>query len=244
MVKKLVAVAVAAAAVAMPLSGCSSDDSSPGSIRVLAAASLVDVLKPLVAAYEHNNPGAKVQVDTGASSALVQKLTSGAKADVLVTADETTMTKAVDAGVAKDPHVVATNQLVIVVPKGNPGKVTDVRYFTVPGNRAVVCASEVPCGRAAEKAIAAIGGTPHPITRAVDVRAALGAVTSGEANAALVYATDAKSAGDKVETIPIPDAPVNKYPASALTERGQLFVDLLANPEGQRIFQEAGFGPA
>ena len=60
------------------------------------------------------------------------------------------------------------------MPKGNPGKVTDVRYFTVPGNRSVVCASEVPCGRAAEKAIAAIGGTPHPISRAVDVRAALG----------------------------------------------------------------------
>ncbi|GAB09575.1 molybdate ABC transporter substrate binding protein [Gordonia araii NBRC 100433] len=240
--RKRLAAAAVGAVMAASLAGCGSDDSP--TIRVLAAASLVDVLKPLVAAYEQANPGASVQVDTGASSALVQKLESGATGDVLVTADEATMTKAVDAGVARDPKVVATNRLVIVVPNGNPGKVADVRFFAVPGNRAVVCAREVPCGAAAEKAIAAVGGTPQPISRATDVRAALGSVTSGEADAALVYATDAASAGDRVETIAIPDAPVNRYPASALTDAGASFVALLAGPDGQRIFREAGFGPA
>ncbi len=242
--KKAAVVATAAAVAVAGLAGCGRDDASPQSIRVLAAASLVDVLKPMVTAYRQEHPGAAVQVDTGASSALVQKLKSGAKGDVLITADEATMAKAVAAGVARDPRVVATNRLVIVVPKGNPGKVTDVRFFTVAGNRAVVCAREVPCGAAAEKAIAAIGGTAHPISRATDVRAALGSVTSGEADAALVYATDAASAGDRVETIAIPDAPVNRYPASALTDAGRAFVDLLAGKAGQRIFAEGGFGPA
>jgi len=242
LLKKLSAVAVAAFVVAAPLTGCSDDKSSEESIRVLAAASLVDVLKPMVAAYTAEHPGAKVQVDTGASSALVQKLKSGAKGDVLVTANQSTMDNAVAAGVAHDPRVVATNRLVIVVPKGNPGKVTDVRFFTVAGNRAVVCAREVPCGAAAEEAIAAIGGTLKPISRATDVRAALASVTSGEADAALVYATDAASAGDRVETIAIPDAPVNRYPASALTDAGKGFVDLLAGPTGRRVFREAGFG--
>ncbi|QKT06917.1 molybdate ABC transporter substrate-binding protein [Gordonia sp. X0973] len=239
---RLLAATAAASLAIVSLAGCSSDGTSSQSIRVLAAASLVDVLRPMVSAYAKEHPGAKVQVDTGASSALVQKLTSGAKGDVLITADEKTMTKAVDGKVAHDPRVVATNRLVIVVPKGNPGKVTGVKYFTEPGSRAVICAREVPCGAAAEKAIAAIGGTPHPISRAVDVRAALASVTSGEADAALVYATDAASAGDRVETIAIPDAPVNRYPAAALTDDGKAFVDLLAGPEGQRIFREAGFG--
>lgn len=93
--KHLSLVALAALVVVAPLAGCAREDASPQSIRVLAAASLVDVLKPMVAAYRQANPGAKVQVDTGASSALVQKLRSGAKADVLITADEATMSKAV-----------------------------------------------------------------------------------------------------------------------------------------------------
>lgn len=233
----------AAVALSASMTACSSSD-DPGNIRVMAAASLVDVMEPLSEAYGVEYSGATVQVDAAASSALVQRLKSGASADVLITADTATMDDAVAAGVAKDPVVVATNKLVIVVPKGNPGGVRGLDYFTTAGNRSVICASEVPCGRAAEKAIAQIDGTPQPISRAVDVRAALGAVTSGEADAALVYATDAASAGDKVETIEIPNAPVVQYPAAALTDKGQDFVDLLTSPEGATIFAEAGFGSA
>ncbi|WP_440712002.1 molybdate ABC transporter substrate-binding protein [Gordonia sp. FQ] len=246
--RRLVGVTVAMAAtvaVAASATACSSDGGKSGdakTIRVMAAASLVDVMKPLNSAYGDEHDGAKVQLDTGASSALVQKLKSGAKADVLITADTETMDKAVKDGLAKDPVVIATNKLVIVVPKGNPGKVTGLDFFTKEGNRAVICASEVPCGRAAERAIAAIGGTPHPISRAVDVRNALGTVTSGEADAALVYATDAASAGDKVETIEIPNAPVVQYPASALTDAGKDYVDLLTSDKGKKILADAGFG--
>lgn len=235
-------VAVAAVlALSASMTGCSSSDDDH-SIRVMAAASLVDVMKPLSSAYGEEHDGAKVEVDAAASSALVQRLKSGAKADVLITADTTTMDQAVSAGVAKDPVVVATNTLVIVVPKGNPGKVTGLDFFTTAGNRSVICASEVPCGRAAEKAISATGGTPQPLTRAVDVRAALGSVTSGEADAALVYATDAKSAGDKVDTIEIPNAPVVEYPASALNDNGADFVKLLSSDKGKQILRDAGFG--
>lgn len=222
------------------LAGCSSDD--PGQIRVVAAASLVDVMEPLSAAYSDEHDGAQVQVDAAASSALVQRLRSGADADVLITADTATMDRAVDDGLATDPVVVATNKLVIVVPAGNPGEVTGLEAFTQAGTRTVICAAEVPCGRAAEKALGAIGGTPQPMTRAVDVRAALGAVTSGEANAALVYETDARSAGDKVDVVEFPNAPVNQYPAAAVTDEGQEFVDLLVSPRGREILADAGFG--
>ena len=236
-------IAIAAVTVlAVTATACSSGDTDDGNIRVMAAASLVDVMNPLADLYGEAHNGAEVQVDAAASSALVQRLESGAKADVLITADTTTMDNAVAAGVAKDPVIIATNKLVIVVPKDNPGSVTGLEYFTTAGNRTVICASEVPCGRAAEKAISAIGGTPQPISRAVDVRAALGSVTSGEADAALVYATDAASAGDKVKTIDIPDAPVVEYPASALTDGGKDFVNLLTSTKGKQILTDAGFG--
>ena len=222
------------------LAGCSSD--GPGQIRVMAAASLVDVMEPLSDAYGDEHDGARVQVDAAASSALVQRLRSGADADVLITADTATMDRAVADGLAADPVVVATNELVIVVPAGNPGEVTGLETFTRAGTRTVICAAEVPCGRAAEKALSAIGGTPQPLTRAVDVRAALGAVTSGEANAALVYETDARSAGDTVDVVEFPNAPVNRYPAAAVTDEGQAFVDLLVSPRGREILADAGFG--
>lgn len=235
----LLAIAVIAG-LSVSTTACSSDDD--GSIRVMAAASLVDVMNPLSGAYGEQHDGASVQVDAAASSALVQRLKSGAKADVLITADTTTMDQAVADGLAADPVVVATNELVIVVPRGNPAGVTGLDFFATAGNRSVICAAEVPCGRAAEQAIDAAGGTPHPVSRAVDVRAALGAVTSGEADAALVYQTDAASAGDQVDVIEIPDAPVNEYPAAALTGGGEDFVHLLTSREGRRILQNAGFG--
>ncbi|WP_024332890.1 molybdate ABC transporter substrate-binding protein [Gordonia hirsuta] len=236
---RYVAAAIAALAATAVLTACGSGGDT---IRVMAAASLVDVMKPLSHAYGESHGGANVQVDAAASSALVQRLKSGATADVLITADTETMDKAVADGVAKDPVVVATNTLVIVVPKGNPGSVTGLDYFAAAGNRSVICDTAVPCGRAADKALGAIGATARPITRAVDVRAALGAVTSGEADAALVYATDARSAGDKVETIAIPNAPVVRYPAAALTADGDDFVDLLISQNGRRILADAGFG--
>lgn len=235
-----VLVIAAIVGLSVSMTACSSDDGQ--SIRVMAAASLVDVMEPLSDAYGEQHDGASVEVDAAASSALVQRLKSGAKADVLITADTTTMDQAVADGLAADPVVVATNKLVIVVPKGNPAGVTGLDFFTTAGNRSVICASEVPCGRAAEKAIDATGGTPQPISRAVDVRAALGSVTSGEADAALVYQTDAASAGDQVDIIEIPNAPVNEYPAAALTDDGKDFVNLLTSQEGKQILQDAGFG--
>lgn len=222
------------------LTGCSGDDD--GQIRVMAAASLVDVMEPLATAYGAEHDGARVQVDAAASSALVQRLRSGADADVLITADTVTMDRAVADGLAADPVVVATNALVIVVPAGNPGGVEGLDYFTEKGRRTVICAAEVPCGRAADNAIGAIGGTAQPMTRAMDVRAALGAVTSGEADAALVYQTDARSAGAKVEVLEIPNAPVNEYPAAAVTADGQAFVELLTSARGREILADAGFG--
>ena len=237
---RIITAAALAAVGATVLAGCSLDDSE--TVRVMAAASLVDVMKPLVAQYESDHDGVKVLVDTAGSSELVRRLDSGAHADVLVTADRKTMRVAHDKGLAGEAAVAATNRLVIVVPKGNPAGVRGVDFFTVPGHRAVICASEVPCGAAADSAIEANGGRPEPISRSADVRAALMAVTSGEADAAMVYATDAVSAGEQVETIDIPDAPVNEYPVVALTGQGREFTDLLLSDRGREIFRRAGFG--
>lgn len=78
----------------------------------------------------------------------------------------------------------------------------------------------------------------------------LGKVISGEADAGLVYVTDVRSAGARVEGIPFPEAAaaVNPYPAAVLAgSRNKAaagrFLDLLAGPEGQEVLAAAGFGP-
>lgn len=245
LLRRIIALAAAMGAVSAMLVGCGgSDAAGDGPLRVMAAASLVDAMTALSAAYRNAHPGVDVQIDTAGSSALVRRLQAGERADVLVTADTATMDTAVNSTVARDPRVIATNELVIVVPVGNPGRVRGIGAFGVPGSRTVLCASEVPCGAAADRVLSAAGETPRPISRSADVRAALGAVTSGEADAAMVYRTDAASARGKVETIAIPGAPHNRYPAALVSEQGRAFRDFLLSPGAQKILRDNGFGRA
>lgn len=238
----LVAAVTAAIVAIAVVSGCSSDDKKKETLTVLAAASLQDVMTPLEAGFDAEHGDTEFQVDFGPSSGLVEKLKSGAEADVLITANESTMANAVSNGDAKDPVAIATNTLVIVVPKRNPGNVSGLDFFANPGNKAIICETGVPCGTAAEEALTAIGAGAPTGPRAVDVRAALAAVTSGEMDAALVYATDAASAGDAVETITFENAPVVTNMAAGLTDKGKTFVTFLTSEKGKAIFQEQGFG--
>ena len=107
----------------------------------------------------------------------------------------------------------------------------------------------MPCGSAAEDVFSAAGLTPHPDTYEEDVRAALTKVELGEVDAALVYASDVVSAGDRVEGVDFPEAKdaVNRYPLCLLADAGnpdaaQAFVDLVHSEEGQEALANAGFG--
>jgi molybdate transport system substrate-binding protein len=262
--KSIVGIA-AALSIAALVAGCSSsptDSSSTtseaappsstaitGDVTVFAAASLKSAFTELGGQFEKDNPGTKVTFNFAGSSDLVAQLTQGAPADVFASADTNNMTKAVDAGVVTgEPVYFATNTLTIITAPGNPKSIEEFADLAGPTNQVVVCAPQVPCGSAAEKIEKATGVTLTPVSEESSVTDVLGKVTSGQADAGLVYVTDAKGAGDKITTIPFPQASeaVNTYPIAALKDStnpaaAPKFVELVTGPQGREVLSKAGF---
>jgi molybdate transport system substrate-binding protein len=240
--------AAALTAVAM-LAGCSNSSPNSGDITVFAASSLKSAFTALGAQLEKGNPGTHVKFSFAGSSDLVAQLTGGAPADVFASADTATMTKVVDASlVAGNPVNFATNTLTIVTPPGNPKHLASFADLAKPGTQVVVCAPQVPCGAATKKVEAATGTALTPVSEESTVTDVLGKVTSGQADAGLVYVTDATGAGDKVTAVAFPEAggAVNTYPIAVLkgsknAATAQKFVDLVTGPDGRKVLAGAGF---
>ena len=236
-----------ALALLLPLASCGGDDSDDSRLTVLAASSLTEVFTELGDAFEEEHDGVEVRFSFGSSTTLADQAAQGAPGDVLATADETSMTLAEDADVlAEDPATFATNELVLVVPADNPGGVTS--FDDLAGSDWVRCADDVPCGRVAAALAEANGVTAEPASLEVDVKSVLARVTSGEADAGLVYRTDAQAAGDDVQVIEIPHTA--EHPARYLiaplsdTDDADLaaaFVELVLSAEGRDTLTEGGF---
>ena len=238
----------------VPLAACGDDDDDNGGdggggtseLMVLGAASLTDVFEDLGATFEADND-AKVTFSFGSSTDLAGQVADGAPGDVLATADQTSMTVAEDAGVTGDVETFATNVLVIVTPPDNPAGIQTLDDL---GDATWIrCADEVPCGRAALGVLEDNGVTAEPASLEEDVRATLDKVISGEADAGLVYATDAVAADDSVNTIEIPGAEsqltsyfVTTLEQSEDSDLAQEWVDLVLSDEGQQVLEDAGFG--
>jgi molybdate transport system substrate-binding protein len=234
----------------LPLAACGGGDDGeggePAELTVLAAASLTDVFEELAAGFEQEHD-TEVTFSFGSSTDLAEQVADGAPGDVLATADETSMGLAEDAGVTGEVEAFATNVLTIVVPKGNPGGVEsldDLAEVTW-----VRCADEVPCGKVALAVLDADGITAEPASLEEDVRATLDKVISGEAEAGLVYATDAVAAGEDVDAIEIAGAEDHQtsYYAATLeqSEDADLAADWVAwvtSADSRAILGEAGFG--
>jgi molybdate transport system substrate-binding protein len=256
MKKRLAAVAAALVAAGMMLAGCSpaaspTESAKPETtVTVFAAASMKGTFTELGTTFEKQNEGVKVTFNFAGSQALSEQIVNGAPADVFASANEAQMLVVTDAGLnAAEPKLYATNQLTIVVPPDNPAGITSWQDLTKEGLKLVVCAPEVPCGAATEKIEKATGTTLKPVSEEQQVTDVLAKVQAGEADAGLVYKTDAKSAGDTVKAIDFPESSgaINTNPIVALkngpqADMGQKFVDLVLSPEGQKVLQEAGFG--
>ncbi|MGW4479014.1 molybdate ABC transporter substrate-binding protein [Rhodococcus triatomae] len=232
-----------------PTTGSASAEQITGDLTVFAAASLKATFTALGEQFEADHPGATVEFNFAGSSDLVAQLTQGAPADVFASADTANMTKAVDADlVAGDAVDFATNTLTIVTPPGNPKNITSFADLAAPGNQVVVCAPQVPCGAATKKIEDATGVDVAPVSEESSVTDVLGKVTTGQADAGLVYVTDAAGAGDAVVAVEFPESStvVNTYPIATLTSArnqtaAQAFVDLVTGPEGRKVLGDAGF---
>lgn len=252
-------VVAAAAVMTCIVSGCSSSNqaSSPsstntaaaGKLIVFAAASLNKSFTEIGEQFKTDNPGADIEFNFAGSSDLVTQLTQGAPADVFASADTKNMDKAAQAGLLDgDPVNFASNTLTIVVAPGNPKKIASFADLTQAGLTVVVCAPQVPCGSATQKVEKATNVQLKPVSEESQVTDVLNKVTTGQADAGLVYVTDAQGAGDKVTAVAFPESSeaVNTYPIAVLKqsknpELARKFVDLVTGQAGQKVLSTAGF---
>lgn len=235
------------------VAGCSGSGAGDDAqeLTVFAAASLQEPFEELARDLEAEHPGLRVTLSFAGSSDLVAQLSEGAPADVLATADETTMGTAVDAGVVSGvPELFASNTMTIVVPTGNPAGITSLADLASGDAAVVVCAPQVPCGAATERIEEASGITLTPVSEESKVTDVLGKVSSGEADAGIVYATDAARSSE-VEAVEIPaqDGTTTRYPVVVLTdskntELAEEFAALVVadgTGQGKGRLEDAGF---
>ncbi|SDL21237.1 molybdate ABC transporter substrate-binding protein [Tessaracoccus oleiagri] len=229
---------LAAALAALALAACSEDRAEP--TTVFAASSLT-------IPFEEIAEDREVSFSFDGSSGLVDQLAGGAPADVLATADQRTMDRAVELGLVEgEPTMFATNRLVLVTPPDNPAGVTGLDG-SLDGAKLVVCAPEVPCGDASARLAERAGVELDPVSEETKVTDVLGKVIAGEADAGLVYFTDARGAGDEVHVIEMPEATEepNTYWIAAVAggdpERAAGFIRLVGN--SGPVLERHGFGP-
>ena len=218
-----------------------------GKVTVLAAASLQGAFEEIEKTVEKDNPGLDVTFDFQGSQDLVASLAGGDSADVLATANNSTMKTAAEQKLVGDQTEFATNVLTLIVPKGNPKRITGLDS-SLDGANLVICAPEVPCGEATKKLAQAQGITLKPVSEEQKVTDVRGKVESGEADAGIVYTTDAAAAKDKTDKIDIPDGGVvNHYPIAQTAKPenpagAQAFIEAVTGKTGQEILAKHGFG--
>jgi molybdate transport system substrate-binding protein len=256
-------VAGVGAAALLALSACSSSgsgsssttsdpsgsDALSGTVTVFAAASLKESFTTLGKEFEKAHPGTKVTFSFGGSDSLAASITGGAPADVFAAASPKTMKIVTGAGSASGtPVTFVRNQLEIATPPGNPDKISSLKDLTRSGLKVVLCDQEVPCGAAARKALDAGRIELTPVSYEQDVKAALTKVELKEADAAVVYKTDVRAAGDKVEGVEFPESAdaINDYPIVQLkdsenAEAAKAFIALVRSAEGRKVLTGAGF---
>src|SRR3954447_26160034 len=227
-----------------------SADALSGKVQVLAASSLTEAFTDMGKAFEADHPDVEVTFSFAASSALAEQVNQGAPADVIVTADESSMEKVTDAGNATDARPIARNQLAILVEKGNPKRITSLADLAKPDIVFVLCAPEVPCGKLGAAALATANVTATPASLEENVKAVVSKVTLGEADAGIVYVTDVEAAGDTAEGVDIDlasDPSLQAVYPIAITKQvtnpdaAEAWIDFVLSDAGRATLAKYGF---
>jgi molybdate transport system substrate-binding protein len=234
-----------------------------GTLTVFAAASLTESFTEIKATFEKANPGVTVTYNFAGSQALVTQMTQGAPADVFASADQPNMDNAIKGGViAGTPQIFVKNKLVIIVPKDNKAGIMTPKDLAKPGIKFDTAQASVPVGTYTQQALDNFSKLPeygadfkanvnkNTVSQEDNVKAIVQKVQLGEADAGIVYATDAQAAKDKLTLIDIPDAQnvIATYPVAVVkgakqAALGQKFIAYLLSADGQAILQKYGFAP-
>ncbi len=226
-------------------------------LTVFAASSLRDAFQDLGRSFEQQHPGTSISFNFAGSQELRTQVEHGARADVFASADPRTLRALAGAGLALEAQVFARNEPVIVVPAGNPAGIHSLADLP-RARRLVVGAPEVPIGEYTVRILEAASRRYGPAfgaavearvaSRELNVRQVLAKVALGEADAAIVYRTDALASRGAAEVISIPPQlnVVAEYPIAVL--RGaprpglaRAFVELVLSSAGQAVLARHGF---
>ena len=227
-----------------------------------AASSLTDAFGEMKESFESQNAGAEVRLNFAGSSALLTQLQQGAPADVFASADEEKMNTALEDGLVEAPQDSVTNELVVIVPEGNPAGVERLEDLADPGLRLVLAEESVPVARYTEEVLEKANAQYGPdfsqavlsniASREADVKAAANRVSVGDADATFGYRSDTTpDLEERVRQIDIPPNlnvlatyPIARTTSSSNPELAGEWVGFVTSDEGQGILQEWGFEPA
>jgi molybdate transport system substrate-binding protein len=253
---------------ALVLSACGSNSSpgsgAPATLNVFAAASLTEAFGEIGTNFHAAHPNVTVSYNFGGSDTLATQITQGAPADVFASANAAQMDVVVKGGqvVGTSVATFAHNRLVVIYPKANPAGLTTLQDLAKAGVKVDLAASSVPVGKyaldflAKASADTAFGASykdtvlKNVVSYETDVKVVLTKVSLGEADAGIVYTTDAATKADAVGTLAIPDAlnSVALYPIAPVKSSTQVkvaaqFVSYVASNDGQAVLAKYGFLP-
>jgi molybdate transport system substrate-binding protein len=244
---------VAANLVLLTLLGCGRGPEQSASILVLTAASTREAVQEVAASFTHET-GVAVQLNADDSSKLATQIVQGAPADLFLSASQTWTEYVQKHGLAQDIKPLLGNDLVLIVPRGNPLKLTGPNDLTGPAVKRIALAGPtVPAGTYARQALRHLHllddlETQKKIVTGENVRITLAYVEQGEVDAGIVYATDAIIT-DKVETVArFPSSSHDRivYPLVLLqsaqkNKQARKFYDYLQGQPAAAIFRKHGF---
>lgn len=233
---------------------------APVTLNIFAAASLTESFNTIATQYKTVHPNVTLKYNFNGSQILVQQIINGAPADVFASADTTNMQKATSAGLVTTPKIFAQNKITVVIPASNPGHITSLKDLANKGEKIVVAAPSVPVGKYGLQVLDKMGKSSQYgpayesavkanfVSQEDNVKAVVQKVQLGEADAGIVYVTDAETAANKVKLIDIPDNfnVIAQYPIAAVKSSknataAQDFVQYILSSSGQTALEKYGF---
>jgi molybdate transport system substrate-binding protein len=241
---------VRAAWILIPLLGWGAACSNPDdriTLHVFATSSLTAAFEEMSEAFEASNPDVDVVLNVAASSTLASQIRDGAPVDVFASADQANVDKVIDR-VIGEPSVFATNRLQIITEASNPLGIETLNDLADPSVLFVTCDVDVPIGAYTAAVLAKAGVTLSPVSLEENVKGIVAKVTTGEADAGIVFVTDVLAAGSTATGVDIPDDlnVIASYPIARLSndDEAEAFVRFVTSSDGRAILEQFGFGEA
>jgi molybdate transport system substrate-binding protein len=230
-------------------------------LNVSAAASLTASFEEIGKQFEAANPTVKIVFNFAGSNTLAQQITQGAPFNVFASADTQTMDKVINE--VNTPVTFAHNQVTVIIPAANPGKIATLKDLAIPGKKIAAADSSVPVGNYTLEVLSNMSASPEYgpsyetevkanfVTLETSVSGVSTKVQTGEVDAGYVYVTDGMAAGTKVKIINIPEQfnvkaiyPIATAKSGSNQSTAQAFVNYILSAQGQATLAKYGFLPA